>query len=55
MVTFKKIYYNFTKIFIEHNLFSSKSYTTMFKNMPGGLVYFLSYLISKSAQIDDIF
>ena len=30
-------YCNLTKNFIEHNLFSSKSYTNMSKNMPGGL------------------
>ena len=33
-VIFKEIYYNFTKNFIEHNLFPVKSYTNMSKGRP---------------------
>ena len=33
-VIFKEIYYVFTKKFIEHNLFSSKSYKKMSKGRP---------------------
>ena len=42
-VIFKDIYYCFTK-FIEHEMFSLITYITLFKNMPGGLMYFSSYL-----------
>ena len=49
-VIFKEIYYRFTKYFIEHIISSSKSYTILFKNMFGGLVYFSSYLVPKCSK-----